>query len=277
MSELRVHRAVRAAYFARPPGASVRWTPKISAPVGTKTELKTARSLRQKKYRDEHGLYLAQGPKLVAELLASGLRPELLLATAASQARHAWPGADVLPDHELERIGTLETGNEVVAVLRKPGPSPLTTPAAGELWLALDGISDPGNLGTVLRIADWFGIDHVLCTPDSVDAFNPKCVQASMGAIFRVQVHYTDLAACLRRHQTEGVAVYAADMGGTSVFEERLKRPAVLVLGSESHGLSAEVRAAAQRIIAVPRVGRAESLNVAMAASALCMEFTRQA
>lgn len=245
--------------------------------MGTKAELKILRSLRQKKFRDEHGLYMAQGPKLVRELLTAGLRPERLLASAVSQQRHAWPGAEVVADHELERIGTLEAGNEVVAVMRKPLPVPYTTPGPGGLALALDGIADPGNLGTVLRIADWFGVDHVICTPDSVEVFNPKCVQASMGAIFRVQVHYTDLPALLRQQAASGVTVYAADMGGTPVFDERLQCPAVLVLGSESHGLSAQVRAVVGRMIAVPRSGAAESLNVAMAASALCMEFARQA
>lgn len=270
-----MHRAVRAAYFARPPGLPCGGCQRYSAPVGTKAELKHMRSLRQKKYRDEHGLYMAQGAKLACELLGMGIKPVMLLATAEARDRHDLP-AEVVPAHELERIGTLETGNEVIAVLRKPEADALAALRPDELVLALDGIADPGNLGTVLRIADWFGIGRVVCSSGSVDAFMPKCVQSSMGAIFRVRVHYADLPALLAQQTASGATIYAADMGGTSVFEERLRRPAILVLGSESHGLSPEVRAAVDRVIAVPRSGAAESLNVAMAASALCMEFARQ-
>lgn len=250
---------------------------KYTRTLSTKAELKLARSLRQKKSRDEHGLYMAQGPKLVAELLSCGITPFKLFATEEAAQRLQLPSVEVLPAHDMDRIGTLESGNEVVALLHKPLLPDFTALRADEMLLALDGITDPGNLGTVLRLADWFGTARLVCSPDSVDVFNPKCVQASMGGVFRVQVHYVDLAPLLDRLSAAGAMVYAADMGGTSVFEERLKRPAVLVLGSESHGLSPAVRAAAGRLIAVPRQGAAESLNVAMAASALCMEFARQA
>lgn len=245
--------------------------------MSAKADLKLVRSLHQKKYRDAEGLFLVQGPKLVAELLASGWPVRTLYATAAMAGRLHLRDAVVLPPHELERLGTLESGNAVVAVVPRPAPVPVGALEADELVLALDGIADPGNLGTVLRIADWFGVRRVLCDRGSVEAFNPKCVQASMGAIFRVAVHYVDLAVELERLRADGAALYLASMEGRSVFSEPLKRPAVLVLGSESHGVSAEVRALEARTIAIPRVGGAESLNVAVAASALCMEFTRQA
>jgi TrmH family RNA methyltransferase len=165
----------------------------------------------------------------------------------------------------------------LVAVVPMPPPASLAAPTGTELVLALDGISDPGNLGTVLRIADWFGISRVLCTPTSVELTNPKCVQATMGALFRVSVGVVDLAPQLADWRAQGVHLYVASMEGVSVFEQELKRPAVLVMGSESHGVSDAVRALRAGLIAIPRGGGGESLNVATATSALCMEFARQA
>ncbi len=249
---------------------------KYIRPLSTRSELKRVRALQQKKYREEERRYLVQGRKVVEELLASGQRIERIYATAAAAATIDHPAVEVLPGHEMDRIGTLESGNELVAVVHMPEPlQPLEIKGHG-LILALDGINDPGNLGTVLRIADWFGIDNVYCTPGSVDSFNPKCVQASMGAIFRVDVHYQELTGELVRLRDLGATLYMATMEGDPVFEVELARPAVLVLGSESHGISAPVRMLGCTPIAIPGSGRSESLNVATAAAALCMEFARQ-
>lgn len=242
-----------------------------------KALLAEVRALHRRKGREERGLFLVQGPKLVRELFACGWPVHALYATEEAARALALRDASILPPHVLERMGTLESGNEVLALVRIPKHVPPVRLAAGDLALALDGIADPGNLGTVMRIADWFGVKHVLLADGSVDPFNPKCVQASMGAVFRVQAHTCELPAALDALRSEGAVLYLADMGGSSVFDAPLKRPAVLVLGSESHGLSDAVRALRGETIAVPRVGGAESLNVAMAAAALCMEFTRQA
>jgi TrmH family RNA methyltransferase len=244
--------------------------------VSTKALLKHARSLQQKKFRDQHGEFLVQGPKVVAELIASRWPVSALLATEGMAERAEFRGAEVVPAHELDRIGTLESGNELIAIARKPANTPPVDLAADELVIALDGISDPGNLGTVLRIADWFGVGRVWCSAGSVDPFNPKCVQASMGAIFRVAVQHADLGLLLKRQQEQGAVLYLASMEGRSVFAENLARKAILVLGSESHGISAEVRGLKNTLVSIPGKGGAESLNVAMAASALCMEFARQ-
>jgi TrmH family RNA methyltransferase len=241
-----------------------------------KALFKQARSLQQKKFRDQSGTFLVQGAKVVRELLDSSFSVEAVLATAATAGELGLSGATIVLPHELDRIGTLESGNEVVAIVRKPAALPPGDLGLDELAIALDGISDPGNLGTVLRIADWFGIRRVWCSPGSVDAYNPKCVQASMGAIFRVRVDQLDLPALLARQQQRGATLYFASMEGGSVFRQRLVRPAVLVLGSESHGLSAAVRGLPGELVGVPGGGGSESLNVAMAAAALCMEFTRQ-
>lgn len=242
----------------------------------TKAALKHARSLHQKKYRELSGSFLVQGERSVRELLASGWPIQTLFATEEMARVLGLKEAEVLDQHELDRLGTLESGNEVIAIVRKPHPAALGRLQEDELVIALDGIADPGNFGTVLRIADWFGIKRVLCGMDCVDEFNPKCVQASMGAFLRVEVHRHDLPAKLQELWSDGATIYLASMEGTSVFEASLRRPAVLVMGSEAHGVSKAVRDLKADLISVPRLGGAESLNVAMATSALCMEFTRQ-
>jgi len=244
--------------------------------LSTKTLLKHARSLQQKKFRDLHGAFLVQGPKLVHELLRSTWSIDSMISTAEAAERYGHTSATIVPDHELDRVGTLESGNEVVAVVLKPQPSQIEDLGPSELVLALDGITDPGNLGTVARIADWFAIGRVWCSNGSVDVYNPKCVQASMGAIFRVRVDHVDLPALLEQQRSRGAALYLASMEGRSIFGTDVTGKAVLVLGSESHGLSEAVRALPAKAIGIPGGGGAESLNVAMAASALCMEFTRQ-
>lgn len=244
----------------------------VSGPEG----LKRVRSLHQKKYRDEQGLFLVQGRKLVEELLRSTFEVLALHATAEAARDLGLKDAFIHPAHQLEKVGTLGSGNEVVAVVRKPKVTPMAAPAPKGLVLALDGIADPGNLGTVLRIADRFGAEAVWCAEGSVEVFNPKCVGASMGSIFRVPVSYGPLPDALTRMHAAGVHIYKAEGSGTDVFDVELKRPSVLVLGSESHGLSEAVISGPGVSIAIPNWGGAESLNVAMAAAALCMEFARR-
>ncbi len=251
----------------------------------SQAELKRLRALQQKKFRGESGRFLVQGRKVVAELLASSFRAETLLATEETAAWVRPLAAErrvpvqILASHELDKIGTFEKGNELIAIAIAPEAPAFRAPASGELMFALDGIRDPRNMGGLLRIADWFGVKRVLCSHDSMEVLNPKCVQSTMGSLFRVEVRYTNLATELDACARAGASVYLADMGGTPVFEAKLTRPAVLVLGSESHGHSEAARAhvAGAAVISIPRIGHAESLNVAMAAAALCTEFARQA
>lgn len=244
-------------------------------------ELKRLRALHQKKARTEERRFLVQGRKVVRELLGSSLRTEALYATEDAAAFIRDAAGDiplhVLPAHDLERIGTFDTGSELVAVAVQPEMPAFRAPAAGELMLALDDIHDPRNMGGLLRIADWFGITRVLCSPDCMEIYNPKVVQSSMGSIFRVEVRYAALEGQLAACATAGAALYLANMEGTPIYEATLRRPAVLVLGSESHGLSAALRALDATVLSIPRSGHAESLNVAMAAVALCTEFARRA
>jgi TrmH family RNA methyltransferase len=250
----------------------------------SQAELKRVRALQEKKHRSASRQFLVQGRKVVAELLESSWHADMILADAEGAAwvhdaatRRKVP-VHVLLTHEMDRVGTFEQGNELVAVASMPQQPKFRAPAEGELVLALDGVRDPRNMGGLLRIADWFGVSQVLCSQDCIEVYNPKCVQSTMGSLFRVDVRYARLIDELPMCGAAGATVFFADMAGASAFDVKLGRPAVLVLGSESHGLSEGVRAVMDaKVISVPRVGRAESLNVAMAASALCAEFTRQA
>ena len=252
---------------------SAKYTLHLSLPPA----IKRVRALHRKKGREEHGQYLVQGRKLVQEMFAEGIRPEALYATADAASLPGMADAVVMADHELARMGTLETGNEVVAVLRIPVHAPPSQINADALVLALDSVGDPGNMGTIIRLADWFGVQDLLLGAGCVDPFNPKCVQSAMGSLFRVRVHEVDLPERLKILTAASVHLHRAEMNGTPAFDAALQRPAILVLGSESHGISPEVSALPGNALSVPRIGGGESLNVAMAAAALCMEFARQA
>jgi TrmH family RNA methyltransferase len=244
--------------------------------MSTTAHLKRIRALHQKKGREDQGLFLVQGRKPVVELLASHFHVDSIHATETAARELGLENAIIHEPHDLDRMGTFETGNEVVAVVRTPPNEGPRSPRGKALTIALDGISDPGNLGTLLRIADWFGVDQVWCSMDCTEAWSPKCVQASMGSLFRVPVRYGDLSTAIVEAIGENVNVYKAEASGSDVFGIELQRPAVLVLGSESHGLRDTIRNGPGRSIAVPRSGSAESLNVAAAAAALCMEFARR-
>ncbi len=249
----------------------------------TQADLKRIRALQQKKFRAETKRFLVQGRKVVEELLGSAWQTEMILASQEGAAFIQQAATTrkvpvhVLPEHELDRVGTFEKGNELVAIAVIPDQPKFRAPAGNELVLALDGIADPRNMGGLLRIADWFGVRQVICSQDCMEVYNPKCVQSTMGSLFRVQVRYARLYDELPQCVAAGASLYFADMGGAPVFDVELKRPAVLVLGSESHGLSEAVRGLAEAtVVSIPRLGKAESLNVAMAAAALCTEFARQ-
>ena len=243
----------------------------------TQAELKRARSLRDKKGRGTHGRFLVQGLKQVIELIASERPYDVIYATDTAALQLPMAQVTVVPHHDMDRLGTLESGNEVVAVVPFLPQADMEPAGAGELILALDGVSDPGNVGTILRVADHFGVRRVLLSAHCADEYNPKCVQASMGALLRVRTRSVDLPQALSALAASGAAIYRAEVNGGIVFHEQLRRPAVLILGSESHGITSEVQGVGGTPISIPNLGGAESLNVGMAASALCMEFARQA
>lgn len=239
-------------------------------------------SLHQKKYRHRHGAFLVEGGKSVLELLSSDLETEHLLTTAefADQNRARLPARlplSLATEAELTQLGTLATNTTALAIARLPAgqPLPLTLPETG-LLLALDEVRDPGNLGTLLRLADWYGLPGVVLSPGCADAYAPKTVAASMGAFARVRVWERDLTEWLPTLPA-ATGIFGADLEGDNVHHLTLRPAGVLVMGSESHGLTPGVAVALTRRLHIPRGtgGQAESLNVAISAAILLDNFFR--
>lgn len=234
----------------------------------TKAEIKEIRSLAQKKFRDESGLFVVEGEKLVAEALQSGFEVVKVFRT------------EEIGEEHMARISQLTHPSPALAVVRKPIETEFV-PGAGELMLALDSLRDPGNVGTILRIADWFGIRTVLASPDTVELYNPKVVQATMGAVFRVRVHVCPLPETLAALRQKDIPVYGTFLHGDSLFEAPLAGSGVIVLGSERDGISPAVEAEVTGRLYIPPFPPAEapgpeSLNVATAAAIVCGEFRRR-
>ncbi len=237
-----------------------------------KSKVKYIQSLSQKKFRDDEGVFVAEGPKIVNELLsAREAEPVEIYATESWMDRHsALTGAfnesafTVIKASELERISFLSTPNEVAGIFKKPS---FHLKNNAGLILMLDNIQDPGNLGTIIRCADWFGIHHVICSPGSADNFGPKVVQSSMTSVVRVEVTYTNLVEYIQLHPDH--KVYAAALDGKPVKDLQPVRQAILVIGNESKGISPEVMEMATERITIPRLGRAESLNASVATGIL--------
>ena len=235
----------------------------------SKAELHRLRSLRDKKNREAAGLYVIENPKVIAELLAAGHRFSALYATGGFVPPAGAPEPTRVTAADLARISQLPTPSDVFAVgaIVRPelGPGELER----GLTLALDGIQDPGNVGTLLRIADWFGFARVLLGPDCADLFSQKVINASMGSFARVKVVVTDLAATLGAAGA-ALPVLGCDLAGESCYELGPLADAVVVIGAEGRGLSSAVDARLTRRVTIPRFGGAESLNAAVAAGIVC-------
>ncbi len=248
----------------------------------SKNKIKFLNSLQNKKYRKQHQCFIAEGIKIVEELLHSSLICKEIYATAEWKENHPEIGKNYteISEKELKAISQLQTPNQVLAVFKIPALSSWKSASKNELILALDKINDPGNLGTIMRIADWFGIEHVICSPESVDAFNPKTVQATMGAIARIKVHYTAFTVLLEWANEKNIQVYGTYLKGKDIFKENLQKPAVIVMGSESHGISEELEGLIPNRLTIPSyppgIITSESLNISTATAIVCAEFRRQ-
>jgi len=245
----------------------------------SKNQIKFVRSLAQKKFRKQHRLFLTEGTKIVPEFLASSYQLHSLYALPPwlEQNKPALPAdAEVVTValKDLERISELKTPNEVAGVFHMPQPTFNWSLQQG-LLPVLDGIQDPGNLGTIVRTADWFGLKQVICSENCVDVFNPKTVQSTMGSLSRVAVHYVDLPSWLEQVPA-GTEIYGAVMDGTSLYQQTFSKNGLLVLGNESNGISEAVMAKVQHPTTIPAFGGAESLNVAMAHAIISSEYKRQ-
>jgi RNA methyltransferase, TrmH family len=237
----------------------------------TKAQLTRLRALREKKNRETEGLYVVENPKVVAELLAAGVVFAELYATAAWDGPARFARTAVTPD-EIGRISHFPTPSEVFAVGTITRTDLPPGGLASGLTLALDGIQDPGNVGTLLRIADWFAFDRVVLSPDCADLFSQKVINASMGSFARVKTYTVDLPAVLA---TAGAPVLGCDLGGDDVHMLPPLRDAIVVIGSEGRGLSPAVRATVTRFVTIPKYGAAESLNAGVAAAIVCDNLRR--
>ena len=230
----------------------------------TNAEMKSIRSLREKKFRDELGLFTVEGEKSVAEALASSFEVVRVLR------------AEDIGASAMERISQCATPSPVLAVVRMPKED-MPAELPGGLALALDSVRDPGNFGTILRIADWFGVSRVFASPDSVETFNPKTVQASMGSVFRVKVSRCDIAALCTEFSSAGRRVYGTVLDGENIYSAQLTADGLVVMGNESNGISAEVARRLDSRLRIPSFGGgAESLNVAVATAVTLSEFRRR-
>ncbi len=238
------------------------------------------RSLHQKKYRKKEGLFLVEGAKSVLEVLQSGYSIKTLVGTAMFLTEHQsllkQPYYDLVEagEAELTALGTLQTNTTALAVVEMQDNEPLQA-ATGEWVLLLDDVGDPGNLGTIIRIADWYGISKVICSDTTVDYYNPKVIASSKGSFTRVRAYYTELISFLQE-QEQHIPVFGADLAGTSVHEFTFPETGYLLMGSESHGISAALAARLSGKITIPAYGAAESLNVAIATAIICDNLKRQ-
>ncbi len=235
--------------------------------------------MQQKKFRDEEGLFIAEGEKMVEEALKSGYHVERVYRK------------EDIGEEAMKRISALSSPSPVLAVIRKPSDVLLTdisgvlaSMSSGGLYLALDSIRDPGNLGTILRIADWFGVDTVFATPDTVDVFNPKVVQSTMGAIFRVKMHYLDLPSLSKSLLSMGGKIYGTFLDGRNIYSRQLDTgedgPVVIVIGNESEGISDQMKELVSDRLYIPPFPAdepgSESLNAAVATAVTVAEFRRR-
>lgn len=242
----------------------------------TKNQVKYIQSLGQKKFRDTHQAFLVEGPKSVHEFLTNPkTKIQQVYATKewVDQQAGQYPGIPVLEieTHELERISQLSTPNQVL-MIASLYDQPQIPNLAGRWTLALDTIQDPGNLGTILRIADWFGVGQVVCSEDCADWYNPKVVQSSMGSLGRLDLFRFPLRDWLK--DTRGVKVYAAMLEGQPVGKLEPPEEGILLIGNESKGLEKELGERADIKVTIPRIGQAESLNAAVATGILLSHLT---
>lgn len=235
----------------------------------SKNQVKLIQKLHQKKYRNELNLFIVEGKKSINEFLQAGYTPQLLIATEAFTTSVPQHLITPVSKDELRKVSTLQNPDEGLAVFQQPKHKGILQEG---VIVALDNVQDPGNLGTIIRLCDWFGVETLLCNTQTVDCYNPKVVQASMGSLTRVAVHYLDLAAFLT---TTALPVYTMDLEGENLYTATFPKDCILILGNEANGISAEVRALSNEVITIPRFSkhqRTESLNVAMAGAIILSE-----
>jgi TrmH family RNA methyltransferase len=252
----------------------------------SKSKIKFITSLQIKKFRDEQRLYVIEGDKLVREFLTAGIsikmlvaKPEFINSLPAEQTRYV-ESTDSASYDELKQISSLKTPHNALAVVYMSGHEFKSSDIIKKLCVALDFIQDPGNFGTIIRAAGWFGIKNIICSTDCVDVYNPKVIQASMGALLHVNVFYHDLKKFLEFANENSVAVFGTVLNGKSIYDHQLNSRGIILLGNESKGISNELIPFITEKISIPKFSDAkegiDSLNVGMAASVVFSEFLRK-
>lgn len=237
----------------------------------SKNQIRFITNLKQKKFRNEYQLFIVEGIKGVEELVNSELTLEHLYTTKALNLPINPENVTLISENELKKISSLTTPNTCLAIFKQKKTEEI--PANG-LILALDDVRDPGNLGTIIRLCDWFGIRHLLCSPNTVDIYNPKVVQSTMGSITRVNIVYDALPAYLK----SGLPIFGTFMDGKNIYQQNLPNEGIIVMGNEANGISEEIENLIKERIAIPRFGeiqQTESLNVATATAIILSEFRR--
>lgn len=236
----------------------------------SKNQLKLITSLSQKKYRQKHKLFVAEGVKVVNELLNSSFELQQLFATEDFDTQNK--NCQIISTEELRKISSLKTPNKVLGIFKIPAEKEISNKG---LILVLDDINDPGNLGTIIRLCDWFGVTTLVCSNETVDCYNQKVVQSSMGSLTRLAIKYLNLKEYLSNTE---LPTFIADMDGENVYKKELPKEAVLIMGNEANGVSDEIKSLIKHKISIPRFGNlqeTESLNVATATAILLSEFRR--
>lgn len=249
----------------------------------SKNKIKLFKSLQQKKYREIENKFIVEGKKIVEEAYSFHKQHiEEILCTRDSLNSippEFHPITQVCTIEELKKISSLKTPQNILAVLKKPVHPQIEFEKLKNLILALDAIRDPGNLGTIIRLADWFGVNHIVCSKDCVDAYNPKTVQASMGAILRMRISYVELDSFLWDANEKNFRIYGATLEGKNLYKTKLDEKSILVMGNESEGISDNVRKTLTNELFIPNYSsnkeKTESLNVSIATSVILSEFRR--
>ncbi|MFC0519795.1 TrmH family RNA methyltransferase [Mesonia maritima] len=237
----------------------------------SKSQIKLINSLSQKKYRNKNNLFVAEGIKVIKELLKSDFELEMIFSEV-DMFFTAKDKLEIISPEILKKISNLSTPQTALALFKIPQH---TISADLDFAVALDGIRDPGNLGTIIRLCDWFGVSHLICSQDTVDCYNPKVVQATMGSIARVNIIYTDLKTFIEK---SNLPVYGAFMNGENIYKKSFSPKGIVVLGNEANGISSAIERLISQKISIPQFGenqKTESLNVATATAILLSEFKR--
>ena len=243
----------------------------------TKNTIKSVAALRQQKYRKEQQLFVVEGRKMVNELIDSDFEIISLFATEKYCAENDIPSnkVEIATEVQMEQMTGQDTAPGILAVVRQPETVSIDSNAT--LVLALDGISNPGNMGTIIRTADWFGIRNIVCSEDCVEIWNPKVIQATMGSIFRMNIIETDLEAFLTKSQSQGKAIFGALLDGKNLFKMQDKAEGIIVIGSESHGIRPNILPLITHPITIPRAegSLTESLNASIAAAIIMAQMSQ--